>query len=195
MPVYEYIKGQLTDLSPTEAIIEQGGIGYGIQVSLHTYAQIRGQGEASLYIHEIIRDDTYDLFGFFTKDERLLFRYLISVSGVGANTARMMLSSLSPEEIKDAILKDDVNVLKRTKGIGARTAERIIVDLRDKLGKLDESVQFLPGSDNTIRQEALSALIMLGFGKTDTAKVVDKLLLEKGEWNVERLVKAALKKL
>ncbi|MCD6347004.1 MAG: Holliday junction branch migration protein RuvA [Bacteroidales bacterium] len=195
MPVYEYIKGQLTELSPTEAIVEQAGIGYNIQISLHSYTQIQGRKEISLFIHEIIREDTYDLFGFFGKDERALFRFLISVSGVGANTARMMLSSLSPEEIKEAILKDDVSVLKRTKGIGARTAERIIVDLRDKLGKLDESVQFLPGSDNTIRQEALSALIMLGFGKTDTAKVIDKLLLEKGKWNVELLVKAALKKL
>ncbi len=195
MPVYEYLKGDLIDLSPTEAILEQGGIGYNVQISLHTYTQIRGQKECMLFIHEIIREDTYDLFGFFGKDERVLFRQLISVSGVGSNTARMMLSSLSPEEIKDAIVKDDIVVLKRTKGIGAKTAERIIVDLRDKLGKLEESVQFLPGSDNTIRQEALSALIMLGFGKTDTGKVLDKLLLEKGDWSVELLVKAALKKL
>ena len=195
MPIYEYIQGPLIAVSPAEVIVEQGGIGYNIQISVHSYSQLRSRKEALLFIHEIIREDSHDLYGFFGKDERILFRHLISVSGVGANTARMMLSSLSPQEIKDAILHDDVIVLKRIKGIGTKSAERLIVDLRDKIGKLDESVQFLPGSDNTMRHEALSALIMLGFGKSDTGKVLDKLLAENGDFDVESLIKAALKKL
>ncbi len=195
MAVYEYIQGKISEITPAEVILEQGGIGYNIQISLHTYSQISNRQQAVLFIQEIIREDTHDLYGFFSKGERILFRHLISVSGVGANTARMMLSSMGPDEIINAILQDNVLLLKKIKGIGAKTAERIIVDLRDKLGKLDESVQFLPGSDNTIRQEALSALTMLGFGKSDTGKVLDKLLAEKSDWRVEDLIKVALKKL
>ncbi len=195
MAVYEYIQGAVSNISPTVAILEQGGIGYCIQISLHSFSQIREKKSVKLYIQEIIREDTYDLYGFFSTAERELFRQLISVSGVGANTSRMMLSSLSPAEISQAILRDDVNLLKKVKGIGAKTAQRIIIDLRDKLGKMEESLQFLPGSDNTIRDEALSALTMLGFGKTDTSKLLDKLLPEKEVWEVEELIKAALKKL
>ena len=195
MAVYEYIQGKISEITPAEVILEQGGIGYNIQISLHTYSQTSNRQQAVLFIQEIIREDTHDLYGFFSKGERILFRHLISVSGVGANTARMMLSSMGPDEIINAILQDNVLLLKKIKGIGAKTAERIIVDLRDKLGKLDESVQFLPGSDNTIRQEALSALTMLGFGKSDTGKVLDKLLAEKSDWRVEDLIKVALKKL
>lgn len=193
MAVYEFIQGKVAELSPTTAILEQSGIGYCIQISLHSYSQIREKKEVVLFIQEIIREDTHDLYGFFSRPERELFRQLISVSGVGANTARMMLSSLSPDEIRQAILKDDVNLLKKIKGIGAKTAQRIIIDLRDKLGKMEDSLQFLPGSNNTTREEALSALTMLGFGKTDTGKVLDKLLTEKTDWEVEELIKAALK--
>lgn len=195
MAVYEFIQGSVASLSPTAAIIEQGGIGYCIQISLHSYSQIREMKSVQLLIHEIIREDTHDLYGFFTSSERELFRQLISVSGVGANTSRMMLSSLSPEEISQAIMRDDVILLKTIKGIGAKTAQRIIIDLRDKLGQMEESLQFLSGSDNTVRDEALSALTMLGFGKTITSKVLDKLLSGKGDWEVEELIKAALKKL
>lgn len=195
MAIYEFIDGSLVELTPTAAIIEQGGIGYCIQISLHSYSQIRDKKLVRLFIQEIIREDTHDLFGFFTRPERELFRQLISVSGVGANTARMMHSSLSPDEISQAILRDDVTLLKKVKGIGAKTAQRIIIDLRDKLGKMEESLQFLSGLDNTIRDEALSALTMLGFGKTDTGKLLDKLLAEKSDWEVEGLIKAALKKL
>jgi len=195
MAVYEFIHGQLASLSPTVAVIEQGGIGYAIQISLHSYSQIREKKSVKLFIQEIIREDTYDLYGFFTTAERELFRQLISVSGVGANTSRMMLSSLSPEEISQAIMRDDANLLKTIKGIGTKSAQRIIIDLRDKLGKMEESLQFLPGSDNTVREEALSALTMLGFGKTIAGKILDKLMNEKGDWEVEGLIKAALKKL
>lgn len=193
MAIYEYIQGQVVDLNPTMAVLEQGGIGYNIQISLHTFSQIREKKACVLFIQEIIREDTHDLFGFFSKAERELFKMLVSVSGIGANTARMMLSSLSPDEIKNAILRDDVNLLKKIKGIGAKTAQRVIIDLRDKLGKMEESLQFLPGLDNTTRDEALSALTMLGFGKTDTSKVLDKLLSQKDDWGVEELIKAALK--
>lgn len=193
MPIYEYLQGKLADLKPTMAVLEQSGIGYNVQISLHTYSQIREKKELLLYIQEIIREDTHDLYGFFSKPERELFRLLISVSGIGANIARMMLSSLSPDEIKQAILRDDVNLLKQIKGIGAKTAQRVIIDLRDKLGKMEESLQFLPGPDNTSKDQALSALTMLGFGKTDTSKVLDKLLAQKGVWEVEELIKAALK--
>ncbi|MCK5820716.1 MAG: Holliday junction branch migration protein RuvA [Bacteroidales bacterium] len=195
MAVYEFIRGSVASLSPTAAIVEQGGIGYCIQISLHSYSQIRELKSVQLFIQEIIREDTHDLYGFFTSAERELFRQLNSVSGVGANTSRMMLSSLSPEEISQAILRDDVILLKTIKGIGAKTAQRIIIDLRDKLGKMEESLQFLPGSDNTVRDEALSALTMLGFGKAITGKVLDKLLKDEGDWEVEELIKAALKKL
>ena len=193
MAIYEYIQGKVSDLNPTMAVLEQGGIGYNIQISLHSFSQIRDKKEVVLFIQEIIRDDTHDLYGFFSKAERELFRQLISVSGIGSNTARMMLSSMSPDEIRQAILRDDVALLKKIKGIGAKTAQRVIIDLRDKLGKMEESLQFLPGPDNTIRDEALSALTMLGFGKTDTGKVLDKLLTQKGDWEVENLIKAALK--
>lgn len=193
MAVYDYIKGKISELTPTMVVVEQGGIGYSIQISLHSYSQIRDQRDIQLYIQEIIREDTYDLYGFFSKPERELFRQLFSVSGIGANTARMMLSSLSPEEIKQAILKDDVALLKRIKGIGAKTAQKVIIDLRDKLGKMDENLQFLPGPDNTIREEALSALTMLGFGKSETGKVLDKLLDQQPDASVEELIKAALK--
>ena len=193
MAIYEYIQGKVSDLNPTMAVLEQGGIGYNIQISLHSFTQIRDKKEVVLFIQEIIREDTHDLYGFFSKPERELFRQLISVSGIGANIARMMLSSLSPDEIRQAILRDDVGLLKKIKGIRAKTAQRVIIDLRDKLGKMEESLQFLPGTDNTIRDEALSALTMLGFGKTDTGKMLDKLLTQKGDWEVEDLIKAALK--
>lgn len=193
MAVYEYIKGDLHEVNPTQAVVEQSGIGYNIQVSLHTYSQIREKKQVTLFIQEIIREDVHDLFGFSSKQERELFRQLISVTGIGANIARMMLSSLSPDEIRQAILRDDVNLLKKIKGIGVKTAQRVIIDLRDKMGKMGDSIEFLTSTDNTTRDEALSALTMLGFGKSDTAKVLEKLMKQKSEWGVEELIKAALK--
>ena len=195
MAVYEYISGKLVEVTPAAAIVEQLGLGYFIQISLNTFSQLRNKSEAKLYIQEIIREDSHDLFGFFEPSERELFRLLITVSGVGANTARMMLSSISPSELQKAILTEDVNLIKSVKGIGAKTAQRIILDLRDKLSKVGESTQIFSGPDNTSREEALSALVMLGFGKSESAKVLDKLLGEEPDWGVERLVKTALKKL
>lgn len=195
MAVFEYISGKLAELTPTSAVIDKSGLGYFIQISLNTYSRIRKESEVKLFIQEIIREDSHDLYGFYEPAERELFRLLITVSGVGANTARMTLSSISPAELQKAILTEDVNLIKSVKGIGIKTAQRIIIDLRDKLGKVAESTQIFSGLDNTSREEALSALVMLGFGKSESAKVLDKLLASEPDLGVESLVKTALKKL
>ena len=195
MAVLEYISGKLVDVSPAAAIIDKSGLGYFVKISLNTYSQIRKQSEIKLYIQEIIREDSHDLFGFYEPAERELFRLLITVSGVGANTARMMLSSIHPSDMQKAIMTEDVNLIKSVKGIGAKTAQRIIIDLKDKLGKVGESTQIFSGTDNTVREEALSALVMLGFGKSETVKVLDKLLSSEPDLGVEELVKTALKRL
>jgi Holliday junction DNA helicase RuvA len=195
MAVFEYISGKLVEITPAAAIIEQSGLGYFVRISLNTFSMLRKQKEAKLFIQEIIREDSHDLYGFYEPAERELFRLLITVSGVGANTARMMLSSFPPAELQKAIMTEDVNLIKSVKGIGAKTAQRIIIDLKDKLGKVGESNQVFAGSDNTTREEALSALVMLGFGKSESIKVLDKLLASEPELGVEGLVKTALKKL
>ena len=195
MAVYEYIEGKLSDITPASAVIDKSGIGYFVQISLNTYSQIRKAQNVKLYIQEIIREDVHDLYGFYDPSERDLFRLLITVSGVGANTGRMMLSSIPPGDLKKAIQTENVNLIKSVKGIGAKTAQRIIIDLKDKIGKVGESTQIFAGVDNTVREEALSALVMLGFGKNETVKVLDKLLTTEPDLGVEALVKTALKKL
>jgi holliday junction DNA helicase RuvA len=191
----EYIKGTLVQVNPTSVILESGTIGYFINISLHTFSRLEGKHEYKILIHEVIREDTHQLFGFADSSEREIFRHLISVSGVGANTARMMLSSVTPEEIERAILGSDVNLLKSVKGIGLKTAQRIIVDLKDKLGKHTGTGEIFPLADNTSREEALSALVMLGFSKSSVAKVLDKLVREEKNLTVEDLIKRALKNL
>ena len=146
-------------------------------------------------MHQTIREDAHTLYGFTSSNERELFRSLISVNGVGATTAIMMLSSLNPDELKAAVLTENVNILKAVKGIGAKTAQRIIIDLKDKLGKIPESGQILSVADNTIKNESLSALVMLGFAKKDTEKIVSKILQEEPEATVESVIKQALKRL
>lgn len=195
MAVYEYISGKLVEITPATAIVEQSGLGYFVQISLNTFSQIRKKTEVKLFIQEIIREDTHDLYGFSEQTERELFRLLVTVNGVGASIARMMLSSIPPAELQKAILTEDVNQLKSVKGIGAKTAQRIIIDLRDKLGKVGESSQIFSASDNTSREEALSALVMLGFGKSESVKVLDKLLASEPNMGVEGLVKMALNNL
>lgn len=195
MAVFEYISGKLVEITPATAIIDKSGLGYLVQISLNTYSQIRKKEEVKLLIHEIIREDSHDLFGFSEPAEREIFRLLITVSGVGANTGRMMLSSLPPADLKKAILTENVNLIKSVKGIGDKTAQRIIIDLKDKIAKVGESTQILAGMDNTVREEALSALVMLGFGKSESVKVLDKLLTLEPDLGVEELVKTALKKL
>ena len=195
MAVYEFINGKLAELTPAVAVISLGGIGYQVQISLQTYSPLRGKEEALLWIEEIIREDAHLLFGFQTREEREIFRMLISVSGIGPNTARMMLSSLSTSDIRRAIQTDNVMALKSVKGVGIKTAQRLIIELRDKIGKAGESDGILPERGNTAREEALSALVMLGFARNDSGKALDQILGEAPETGAEQLVKLALKKL
>ena len=203
----EYIKGDLTDLTPALAVIEAGGVGYALNISLNTYTAIQGKKEVKLFVHESLvaggRDDSFTLYGFATKQERELYRMLISVSGVGANTARMMLSSLSPAELCDAIASSNEKLIKSVKGIGLKTAQRIIVDLKDRIvstGIADElhvstNKDNSPSVNTAVKDEAVSALTMLGFSPAPSAKVVTEILTEQPELPVEMVVKEALKKI
>ena len=191
----DYIKGTITQMNPTFITLETGGIGYFINISVSTFSKLEGKPDVRILIHEVIREDSHQLFGFADSSERDIFRLLISVTGVGANTARMMLSSISPEEIEKAILGSDVNILKSVKGIGLKTAQRIIVDLKDKVGKHAGSGEIFAFSDNTSREEALSALVMLGFAKNAVSKVLDKIVREEKNLTVEDMIKRALKNL
>jgi len=193
--MFEYIKGDINELTPTNVVIENHGMGYIINISLNTYSQLSGHKSTQLYLHQVIRDDAHLFFGFKDLKEREIFRLLISVSGVGANTARMMLSSLTADEIKKAIFSNNSKTLQDVKGIGAKTAQRIIIELKDKIGKEDEMGEIVLPQDNTIREEALSALIMLGFAKNSIAKVLDKIIKVNSPANVEELIKLALKQL
>jgi Holliday junction DNA helicase RuvA len=191
----DYIKGTITQITPTFIALETGGIGYFVNISVTTFSKLEAKNEFKILVHEIIREDSHQLFGFADSEERDIFRLLISVTGVGANTARMMLSSLSPVEIEKAILGSDVNILKSVKGIGLKTAQRIIVDLKDKLGKQTGSGEIFAFSDNTKREEALSALVMLGFAKSAVSKALDKIVREGMNLTVEDMIKRALKNL
>ncbi|MCG6187222.1 Holliday junction branch migration protein RuvA [Maribellus maritimus] len=193
--MYEFIKGTVADLNPASIVVEAGGVGYFVNISLNTYSKLNGKKETKILLHQVVREDAHILYGFADKNERDLFRNLISVNGVGANTAIMMLSSLSSEEIVSAITTENVAVLKAVKGIGAKTAQRIIIDLKDKLGKISETSQILLVPNNTIRNESLSALVMLGFTKKEAEKAVSKILQEQPEATVESVIKQALKRL
>ncbi|MPQ48194.1 Holliday junction branch migration protein RuvA [Marinifilum sp. N1E240] len=193
--MFEYIKGDLADLTPTSAVIDNNGIGYFLNISLNTYSKLSGHNTAHLYLHQVIRDDAHLLFGFIDDKERQIFRHLISVSGVGANTARVMLSSLTPPEIQTAILSNNAKTLQGVKGIGAKSAQRIIIELKDKLGKDSDISEISLLQDNTSKDEALSALVMLGFAKNAVTKVIDKLYKQNPASSVEELIKLALKQL
>ena len=191
----DYIKGSITQITPTFVTIETTGIGYFVNISLTTFSNLENKNEVKILIHEVIREDAHLLFGFAESRERDIFRHLISVTGVGANTARMMLSSLNPAEIEQAIIGSDFNLLKSVKGIGLKTAQRIIVDLKEKLGKQAGSGEIFAFSDNTNREEALSALVMLGFAKSAVSKILDKIVREQKNLTVEEMIKRALKNL
>jgi len=191
----DYIIGTITRRTPACLTIETGGVGYFVNISLSTFSKLEGKEHYKILVHEVIREDARQLFGFADEEEREVFRLLISVSGVGAATARMMLSSLSPAEIQKAIIGSEVDVLKSVKGIGLKTAQRIIVDLKDKLGKPSGSGEIFAFSDNTRREEALSALVMLGFAKNAVSKALDNILREEKNLSVEGLIKRALKNL
>ena len=189
------IKGKLIDKTPTYVVIDCNGVGYELKLSLNTFSQIGDSENCMLYTHFVVREDAQLLYGFKQTGERELFRLLISVSGVGSATAMMILSSLSPNETKQAILSGDANTLKSVKGIGAKSAERIIIDLRDKIGKVDDTTTISSPTNNTIKEEALSALVMLGFGKNPAEKTLNKILLSGEELTVEELIKRTLKNL
>ena len=208
----EYIKGQLTDVNPTYVVIEAAGVGYAINIALPTYSELVGKEgqESRLYITEIIREDAHELFGFFSKGERELFVMLMTVSGIGANTARMIMSAYSAAEIRQIIATGNARALAQVKGLGPKTAQRIIVDLKDKVLKIDLGSQAalnsledaasgysleVKGEDSAVKQEAVSALVMLGFAAAASGKVVDKILKAAPESSVEQVIKQALKML
>jgi len=193
----EYIKGTLMDLSPTEAIIECGGIGYSALISLQTYEKLEGQEKCTIYIHHYIREDEELFYGFATKDERELFRLLTSVSGIGVASARMMLSSLTSDEIRSAILSEDINRIKSVKGIGLKSAQRLILELKDKIVKgagADNTVIFRQ-ENNAVADEATTALVMLGFSKANINKILPAILKNNPSAKVEEIIKEALKRL
>ncbi len=192
--MFEYINGKITELNPAYVVIDANNIGYIVHISLHTYSVLDKKETFKLFTHQIVREDTNMLFGFADKSEREIFRLLISVSGIGPNTARVMLSSLKSTEIKKAIRTDDVNTLKSVKGIGVKTAQRVILDLRDKIEKTEhEDGIDMPAYENNTSTEASAALIMLGFPKTKVEKVVKTISLKEKDITVEELVKKALK--
>ncbi len=197
----EYIKGTLAELTPAMAVIEAAGVGYGLNISLNTYTAIQGKAEAKLYVYESIREDAHSLFGFASKKERELFVLLISVSGVGPGTARMVLSSLSPKELCDSISTGNERLIKAVKGIGLKTAQRIIVDLKDKIVALGIADEVPVGGtieapvNNKVKDEAVSALTMLGFSPAPTHKVVVQILREQPDATVEEVIKLALRQI
>jgi Holliday junction DNA helicase RuvA len=192
--MYEFIRGRLTEKTPTYAVIETGGIGYLLHISLHTYAQLKENESCSLFVHMVVREDAMLFFGFAGADERELFRQLISVSGIGPNTARMILSSLQPSEIIQAIVLGNTPLLQSIKGIGSKTAQRLIVELKDKLSKDLIPNEKLPDEYNTRKDEALSGLIILGFSKMVAEKALTKVIEKEGSaLPVEQLIRHALK--
>lgn len=199
----EYIRGGLAELSPATAVIDCNGLGYAVNISLNTYAAIQGKKECKLYIYEAIREDAYILYGFADKQERELFLLLISVSGIGGNTARMILSALSPAELVNVISTENANLLKTVKGIGLKTAQRVIVDLKDKIktgaasaGNTIGSLSgMLSAANAQVQEEAIAALTMLGFAQAPSQKVVLAILKEEPDAPVEQVIKLALKRL
>lgn len=194
--MYDYFNGKLVFKAPTHVIVEVGGIGYHIHISLTTYSQIKEQENCKLFVSFQVREDAHTLYGFATEGERHLFNHLISVSGIGPNTGRMMLSSSTPEEIQSAIVNGQVALIQKIKGIGPKTAQRVILELQDKLKKQgDNALLPLPIAKQSVPDEALSALVMLGFGKSQVEKVLSSIVQTNEALTVEQIIKLALKKL
>ncbi len=193
--MYDYIQGSFAEITPATAIIDIQGVGYILNISLHTYSSINSLKQGKLYTHLIVREDEHTLFGFSTPEERHLFRNLISVSGVGPNTARMVLSSMPPNELVHAILTENVALIKAVKGIGPKTAQRLIIELKDKVTQIQFNDEISKKSplNNNIYDEALSALLALGFNKNQASEVIKKVLKDKPESTVENVIKLALK--
>ena len=196
--MFDYIKGTVTELTPAKAVIECGGIGFDIQISLQTFQALQNKESAKVYLYHYLREDDEQFYGFATKDERELFILLIGVSGIGVGTARMMLSSLTDEEIRQAILAEDVVRIKSVKGIGLKSAQRVIIDLKDKIvkgGGVDNVLPVAIGGNDALVQEATTALVMLGFTKPNINKVLPAIIKKKPDIKIEELIKEALKKL
>ena len=197
--MYEYLSGKLDELNPNYAVIECGGVGYFVNISLQTYAQLENLSEARIYVHFIVRDDAQVLYGFATRTERELFRLLIGVSGVGGGTARMILSTFSPKELATVISTDNARMLKTVKGLGLKTAEKIIVELRDKVLEFGSAESSAPAGilspDNETVSEALAALTMLGYTKAASEKVLKAIVKDNPSVRVEELIRLALKQM
>lgn len=191
--MYDYIKGTLVETTPAYAVVDCGGIGYHLHISVNTYSRVAQEREVKLYVHQIVREDALLLYGFFTREERALFRALISVSGIGANTANVMLSSMSVDEITAAIVTENVSAIKSVKGIGLKTAQRVIIELKDKIGKGNAALDLTAAPSAAVKEEAEAALVALGFAKALVVKTVDKLLSANRDATVEELIKLALK--
>ena len=193
----DYIKGTIVEITPTDVVLECHGIGYRILISLQTYEALNGQSESKVYIHHYLREDEELYYGFSSKDERELFRLLIGVSGIGASTARMMLSSLTSDEIRNAILAEDINKIKSIKGIGLKSAQRLILELKDKVvkGAGSENTTLFSTGSNPAVEEAVTALVMLGFTKANVNKVVTAVLKDSPGASLEEIIKQSLKRL
>lgn len=197
--MYDYIKGRLEELNPAQAVVEAGGIGYRILISLQTYSALESRlgSEVKVFLYHYLREDDEGFFGFSTKDERNLFELLISVSGIGPSTARMVLSSMTSDELSAAIVAEDINKIKSIKGIGLKSAQRLVLELKDKIVKGAGAQASIPGmaGGNPNREEAATALVLLGFPKAAVEKVLDKLVKEGKDASLEDLIKQALKML
>jgi len=191
--MYEFIKGTISGLTPAGVVVEAGGIGYFLHISVNTYSRINGKENSKLFLHQVVREDAHLLYGFADKDERDFFRMLISVNGIGAAIAIMMLSSYLPDDLRNAILTENVNLLKSIKGIGAKTAQRVIIELKDKVGKGVASDKIFKTGDSVVRNEALSALEMLGFNKKAVENSLDQIIAAQPGLTVEQLLKIALR--
>jgi len=188
-----HLRGKLVEKNHTEIVVECGGVGYLVHISLHTYSLLPSEEAVSIYTHLQVKEDSHSLYGFMEVSERAIFRLLISVSGIGANTARTMLSSLSPEELRDAIAASNVGTIQSVKGIGLKTAQRVIIELKDKILKIYDLEELSNPLDNTNKEEALSALEVLGFARKQSEKMVEKILKASPSLSVEDIIKQTLK--
>ena len=188
-----HLKGKLVEKSPTNVVVEVDGIGYWVNISLTTFSQIPDNENIKLYTHLQIKEDSHSLYGFYSKKEREIFRLLISVSGVGTSTARTMLSSLDPQQVVEAISSNNVSIVQSVKGIGSKTAQRLIIELRDKILKIYDLDETYVNSNNTTREEALSALEVLGINKKSSERLVDNIIKENQDISVEEIIKETLK--
>ena len=191
--MYAFISGKIAEITPAYAIIDNHGVGYFINITLNTFTAIGEQQEVKLFTHLQVLEDAHNLFGFYTAKERDMFEMLISVSGVGCNTARLILSSLTVNELSTAIANEDVKTIQAVKGIGSKTAQRLVVDLKDKVRKTDYTEEMVETVNSSVKNEALSALVILGFSKNAASKALDKLLKQSPDASVEILIREALK--